>query len=89
MNKCIWCVKERAIESGYCSTKCIEFMQHYLQEASCGNEECGVSTFMDDQTLTFGSGELDDYGLWEKPCLVCARTYQSKQPNAKVWPSKE
>jgi hypothetical protein len=38
----------------------------------CGNPECSCSTGIHDG-LTFGSGELDDLGYWDKPCDICAR----------------
>ena len=40
--------------------------------------ECYVSTGIHGG-LTFGSGELSDYGYWSKPCLICARKNDSEQ----------
>lgn len=52
----------------------------------CNNPECSVSTFIDEETLTFGSGELFSHGDWEKPCKICALAYLQKHPQAKVLP---
>lgn len=52
----------------------------------CGSRQCSVSTGYDDMTLTFGRGDLDDYGYWEKPCLTCAAAHQKEYPNSRVWP---
>jgi hypothetical protein len=43
----------------------------------CGNPECAVSTTIAD-TLSFGSGHLDDYGFWEFPCRVCAAATEAR-----------
>jgi hypothetical protein len=51
----------------------------------CGNIDCGVSTGFHDG-LTFGSGELDEYGYWEKPCTTCARAYETAHTGYKAWP---
>lgn len=53
----------------------------------CGNKDCSVSTSIDEETLTFGRGNLDDYGFWEHPCRKCAKLYEKKHPGSKVWPS--
>jgi len=42
----------------------------------CGNPECCASTNIAGHA-SFGSGELDDYGFWEKPCGICARKYEA------------
>jgi hypothetical protein len=44
----------------------------------CGNKDCRVSTFIDQETLTFGSGDLDANGLWELPCKICEEAYKEK-----------
>lgn len=55
----------------------------------CGNPKCCVSTGIHDG-LTFGSGELDYNGFWEKPCHVCARGYEKMKPSAApCWPYKD
>jgi hypothetical protein len=52
----------------------------------CGNPECGVSTGICDR-LTFGSGELDNHGYWEHPCIICAAVSQKFSPSlGEVWP---
>jgi hypothetical protein len=52
----------------------------------CGNPNCYVSTSIDEFTLTFGSGELDEYGFWEKPCYICALAHKIENPESSVWP---
>ena len=52
----------------------------------CGNSDCGVSTSIDDVTLTFGRGDLDFNGYWEIPCPICAEDFQRTNPNQSVWP---
>lgn len=37
----------------------------------CQNPDCSCSTGIH-EGLTFGSGELDEHGYWEKPCRICA-----------------
>jgi len=51
---------------------------------------CRVSTSIAD-FLTFGSGELDSNGFWEKPCYECARNHEKKfKDDFPCWPfSKE
>ena len=56
---------------------------------ACGNPECKVSSAMD-ECLTFGFGELDEYGYWEHPCSICARAYEEKYPDDGLcWPFKK
>lgn len=54
----------------------------------CGNTECCVSTGIC-ETLTFGSGRLDDYGYWEFPCGPCARAWEADNPGGKAWPASD
>lgn len=49
----------------------------------CGNPDCHASSFED--IPTFGSGELDEYGFWDKPCSICARKYE-KLTGEIAWP---
>ena len=51
----------------------------------CGNPKCGASTGIHDG-VTFGSGKLDDFGYWEKPCYICARKWEELYPNEIAWP---
>ncbi len=38
--------------------------------------------------LTYGSGELDDFGYWEHPCNICARNAEKRDnvPKNSYWP---
>ena len=52
----------------------------------CGRKECKVSTGIHDG-LTFGSGELDEFGYWEFPCDKCARAWEKDCPeDGPCWP---
>jgi len=54
--------------------------------SKCGHHDCRISSAMDD-SLTFGRGELDDYGYWEIPCPVCARAWEKDHPeDGPCWP---
>ena len=55
----------------------------------CGNKDCAMSTFIDEETLTFGRGELHSHGDWEIPCNQCARAWKEAHPNDKVMIVKE
>ncbi len=40
--------------------------------------------------LTFGSGQLDEWGYWENPCRVCAERNERKRPeDGPCWPFAE
>ena len=41
----------------------------------CDNPECGASSTIVGE-VSFGSGELDTYGFWEKPCRHCAKRFE-------------
>lgn len=57
-------------------------------ERPCGNPKCGCSSGIH-EGLTFGSGDLDQWGFWEHPCAVCARAHEAKYPNeGECWPFK-
>lgn len=63
--------------------------QSPLGPRPCGNPECSVSSAVD-ESLTFGSGDLDDYGFWEKPCGTCARAHEAAYPgDGPCWPFKD
>ena len=53
----------------------------------CGNPDCCVSTFIDEITLTFGTGILDDHGCWEFPCEVCENEHLNYLDERYVEPS--
>lgn len=44
---------------------------------ACGNNWCSCSTGIH-EGLTFGSGDLDQYGYWEKPCRICAVAHDAE-----------
>jgi hypothetical protein len=50
---------------------------------------CKVSRGIHDE-LTFGEGELDEFGYWEYPCYECARAWERKYPeDGPCWPFTE
>lgn len=53
---------------------------------ACGRADCSASTSIDDETTTFGRGNLDEFGFWEFPCIVCAQAFKKAHPEYKVWP---
>jgi len=53
---------------------------------ACGHPHCSVSTTISGH-LSFGSGRLDDYGYWQKPCGRCAEAYEKEYPwQGSCWP---
>lgn len=53
------------------------------------HSKCGCSTGIHDG-ITFGQGELNFNGFWERPCGICARKYEKEHPGKEAWPfSKE
>lgn len=52
----------------------------------CGNSKCAISMAIDETTFTFGSGRLDDYGFWSRPCRICAEAYEKAHPDERAWP---
>jgi len=47
---------------------------------------CGASTGICD-SITFGTGELDENGYFEHPCPVCARAFEKQFPDkGPCWP---
>lgn len=53
----------------------------------CANKDCKISTGICG-SLTFGSGELDDLGYWQKPCKNCAAAWKNEFPNDDVLPNQ-
>ena len=50
---------------------------------------CFISSGIHDG-LTFGTGELDEYGYFEKPCYECAREWEKQYPESgQCWPFSE
>ena len=55
----------------------------------CGNPKCGASTGIC-ESPTFGSGKLDEFSYWEKPCSVCTRKFEKLHPEyGSCWPFKK
>jgi hypothetical protein len=46
---------------------------------ACGNALCAKSTGIHDG-ITCGSGELEEFGYWEKPCRICAEAFDRDAP---------
>ena len=42
--------------------------------SACGNDGCSCSTGIH-EGLTFGRGDLDEFGYWEFPCRICAESH--------------
>ena len=54
----------------------------------CGNPDCCCSTSIDDTTITYGSGELNEFGFWEFPCKICAKVAKDRGEKY-VWPDPD
>lgn len=53
------------------------------------NHNCKISMGVC-ESFTFGDGELDYYGYWEKPCPECARAHEKQFPEqGRCWPFEE
>lgn len=74
---------KRAVEEQW-----TEFIERLKANIPCGMLDCSVSTAIDDETLTFGRGELDNNGYWQYPCAACAEAYHKKDGKRPVWPVK-
>jgi len=61
--------------------------EHFARTRPCGHDDCSCSTLIDEQTITYGRGELSDFGTWSIPCRVCAQVAvdQGADPEF-VWP---
>lgn len=61
-----------------------------VKDGGCGRPDC-MATSSIAEMLSFGSGELDNYGFWEFPCEQCARAFEKLEPEyGPCWPpSKE
>lgn len=75
--------------------ECIDMNWKDVMEAkqkpkqACGRADCSASTSIDDVTVTFGRGNLDDFGYWQFPCVICAANFQKAYPYRSVWPVKD
>lgn len=55
----------------------------------CDDPKCSVSTGICEH-LTFGQGNLDPNGYWEKACGKCARAHEEVFPESgECWPFRE
>ncbi len=56
------------------------FVEEFDHEVTqpCENPDCHSSTSIMD-TPTFGTGELDNNGFWEYPCVVCQNHYVKRE----------
>ena len=61
-------------------------MEEKAKRRPCGYMDCSTSTAIDEVTLTFGRGDLDEHGYWEIPCPTCAAAYQKDFQDQPVWP---
>lgn len=91
---CVTANGRRICFPSYFPKECVDMnwgdlMEGRASKRPCGNLDCSTSTSIDDVTLTFGRGNLDEHGYWEIPCGVCAEAYQKDFPDHPVWPRKE
>lgn len=62
-----------------------KFGGSFLSKA-CGHKDCKASMGIC-ESITFGRGDLDEYGYWEIPCGPCARRFEQLHPEYGVcWP---
>lgn len=60
-------------------------LPEFVQEDE-DHSKCGTSSGIHD-CLTFGQGELDSHGFWERPCHFCARKSEKDNPEfGACWP---
>ena len=59
-----------------------------MKKRPCGHSDCRISTSIDEVTLTFGRGELDEWGFWKIPCGICARAWEADNPGKTAWPGE-
>lgn len=64
-------------------------MEAKNRRSPCGAADCSTSTAIDDKTITFGRGKLDDLGFWEIPCVTCADAFKKAYPKTPVWPVQD
>ena len=53
-----------------------------MPERKC---KCKVSTTITD-AISFGTGNLDEFGFWDHGCDTCARAYEKANPGSEAWP---
>lgn len=56
-------------------------------KGGCNDPRCKASSGICG-AITFGKGELDDYGYWDEPCDLCARAWEKLRPGEFAWPRK-
>lgn len=63
-------------------------MSEPKRKKPCGNPNCSATSNIAED-LSFGSGEMDNNGFWERPCAICARAYEKENPGAQCCPYKD
>jgi len=49
-------------------------------------KSCGASSGIH-EGITFGRGKCNEYGYWDIPCYLCARSFEKKHPeHGMCWP---
>ena len=66
--------------------KCMETVYglDHVPEDGDHSKCCTSSTIHD--CISFGQGELDMYGFWERPCYTCAREWEKGHSGEVAWP---
>lgn len=54
-------------------------VENEFNNSICGDEQCRVSMFIDEETLTFGKGVLSSVGDFEHECLICTAAYNKRR----------
>jgi len=50
------------------------------------DHNCEISTTIS-EAISFGKGELDEWGFWEHGCYECARAWEKQFPESgECWP---
>src|SRR5579859_2157173 len=63
-------------------------MEEIMKQRPCGNPECSSSIGIH-EGITFGHGELDEYGYWEFPCRTCAADWDARIDETKATIKKQ
>lgn len=54
-------------------------IENEFNNSVCGDKDCRVSMFIDEETLTFGKGQLGGMGDWEHECEICTTAYNKRR----------